>query len=131
MKKSEDFLQIIERIRIYKGFKTEKQVASLLGLADNALCNHKKRGTLPYKNLFIFCEHENLSLDWLLGNNYSQEEAPPSQSIPQTSLEEALLKMFRGMSPQHRGGLIGYAEELRLTEVMPRREIKKASAGQQ
>ena len=130
MKKSEDFLQIIERIRIYKGFKTEKQVANLLGLADNALCNHKKRGTLPYKNLFIFCERENLSLDWLLGNNYSQEKIHPSHANPKTPLEEAVLGILRGLSPKHRGDLIGYAEELRLTEVIPRRESKKVSAAQ-
>lgn len=60
----------------------------------------------------------------------SPKEAPPSQSIPKTSLEEALLEMFRGLSPQHRGGLIGYAEELRLTEVMSRRETKKVPAAQ-
>lgn len=58
----------------------------------------------------------------------SPEEAPSSQANPKTPLEEAFLGILRGLSPKHKGDLIGYAEELRLTEVIPRRKLKKVDA---
>ncbi len=61
-------------------------------------------------------------------NVISQEKTPPIQADSKTPLEKAVLGILRGLSPKHRGDLIGYAEELRLTEVIPRRETKKAGA---
>lgn len=46
-------------------------------------------------------------------------------------LEGALVEVFRGLSPQHKGKLLGVAEELRLVEVTPPRTPKKVGAAQQ
>lgn len=46
-------------------------------------------------------------------------------------LEGALVEVFRGLSPKHKGELLGVAEKLRLVEVKPPRTPKKAGAAQQ
>lgn len=43
-------------------------------------------------------------------------------------LEGVLAEIFRGLSPVHKGKLLGIAEELRLAEVTPLRKSKKADA---
>lgn len=62
----------------------------------------------------------------------SQKEQPPSQ-VTQNQADPmlwALIKVYGGLSPEHRGTLRDVAEELRLTEAIPQRESKKESAAQ-
>lgn len=68
-------------------------------------------------------EFSNVSLDWLLvgkGRPKPQKEQSPKQIVAQEQadpVEEALIKMFRGLSPKDRGDLIGKAEELKIKDL--------------
>lgn len=67
-------------------------------------------------------EFSNVSLDWLLagkGRPKPPERATPSQAAQNQAdpVEEALVKMFRGLSPKDRGDLIGKAEELKIKDL--------------
>ncbi len=61
-----NILNIVNRVKLLKGVSSEGEVASALGLSKTALSNYKKRGTIPYDNLFTFCKIERVSFDWLL-----------------------------------------------------------------
>lgn len=43
-------------------------------------------------------------------------------------LEGVLAEIFRGLSPEHKGKLLGVAEELRLAETMPPKASKKRTS---
>jgi hypothetical protein len=58
--------EIIERLKHGYGYKTDAEVASVLGLSRANLSNYKKSGTIPYEALSSFSEQKNSSLDWLL-----------------------------------------------------------------
>ncbi len=44
--------------------------------------------------------------------------------------KKVLVEIFRGLSPEQKGKLLGVAEELRLVEVTPQKTSKKAQAAQ-
>lgn len=43
-------------------------------------------------------------------------------------LEGVLVEIFKGLSPEHKGKLLGVAEELRLVEVTPQKASKKRTS---
>ena len=45
-----------------------------------------------------------------------------------TPLELALIEVFRGLSSKHKGALLSVAEDLRLTEAIPSKVLKKERA---
>jgi phage repressor protein C with HTH and peptisase S24 domain len=58
--------EIIERIKKMKGFSTDSEVASALGLKPQTLATSKMRGSIPFDTIISFCDKENCSLDNLL-----------------------------------------------------------------
>lgn len=139
--------QIVDRLKKLRGYKTDGEIADALKTTKTALSNHKARDTVPYEAIVSFCERENISLDWLLTGEgpkyrgtgtYPQASPAPGQvsapqaeyDDPKTPLEAAFLKMFRGLSPIHKGDAVGFVEDLRLAEAIPPRETKKGSAAQ-
>lgn len=63
-------------------------------------------------------------------DSYPQEEIPPGRVVQNQAdpIEWALVEIFRGLSPKHKGKLVGVAEDLRLAEAIPPKIPKKASA---
>lgn len=61
--------KIVEIINILKQkffLKSDTQLSVLLDMKSQALNNHKLRDTIPFDQLTLFCERENLSFDWLV-----------------------------------------------------------------
>ena len=77
--------QIVDRIKFYKQLQEDEDVARLLKMSKTALSNHKSRKTIPFKQLFLFANNENLSLDWLLtgkGNMFIEPELMVTEPSP-------------------------------------------------
>ncbi len=61
-----DFESIIKRIMELKGLREDQEVASLLGFSKGAFSERKRRGSVPKKELELFCERESININWLL-----------------------------------------------------------------
>ena len=61
-----EIINIIERIKQVKNFKTDLEVAQLFDCELQTLNDCKKENKLPFKYLIDFCINENVSLDWLM-----------------------------------------------------------------
>ena len=57
---------IIKRIKSEKLFKTDGEVANLLGLQRSTLAERKRQNSIPYDELVNFSDKENYSLNWIL-----------------------------------------------------------------
>lgn len=90
--------------------------------------------TLSNKAKFFNLEHIEkicIALDYpvakLFEDDVSSQEGQSPQVDPLTPLERALLAMFRELSPQDKGGLLGRAEELKTKEAfLEERKRKEA-----
>jgi transcriptional regulator with XRE-family HTH domain len=76
---SEKFIicDIIARIKSVKSIKSDLELARVLGLSRTALAERKRRGSIPYREIFILADKEGVSLDWLLrgeGPKYRYEK---------------------------------------------------------
>ncbi len=72
---AKNIFDIVNRIKGIKGFKTDGEVASALGMSKTALSNHKARSSIPFENLSMFSESEGISLDWLLTGEGTKKRA--------------------------------------------------------
>ena len=61
--------------------KNDKAVAEKIEIDPDALSMHKKRETLPLKQLIDFCAREHISLDWLLLGRGEPTPAEPTEDI--------------------------------------------------
>ena len=59
------FSGIIDKIKLLKNIKKDGDVAHLLGLDVKNFSSYKTRNVVPADVLIDFCEHENISLNWL------------------------------------------------------------------
>ncbi len=64
----------------FKNVYKDKQVATILNIKPNALSNHKLRGTIPHDALITFCDHENISLDWLYNGEEEMTKGPKNEA---------------------------------------------------
>lgn len=93
------------------------------------------------KNSFFSLEHiEKIctALDYPVAKLFEDGVNSPEEQIlsalgqitqnPADPIEWALVEIFRGLSPKHKGKLVGVAEDLRLAEAIPPKVSKKASA---
>ena len=62
----QNITHIIDRLKKLKGFKSDTDVARALDMKRTALSSHKTRDSIPFPNLYAFCNTEGVSLDWLL-----------------------------------------------------------------
>lgn len=120
--------EIGNRIKEIRGGLTYKEFAGKLGVSAGFVNGIEKGVKKPSAEmLFSMVNIFSVNLNWLLTGEglkhrtYPQEETTPSQVDP---LERALLAMFRELSPQNKGNLLGKAEELKMQELM---EIAKAA----
>lgn len=61
-----NFAEIIERIKKVKNYHDDHEVAELLGFSRSAFSERKRRDSIPQDKLTLFCERENINMDWLL-----------------------------------------------------------------
>lgn len=64
--------EIIERIKDIlssngiNGKIKDKDVCKALGVSQYALASHKKRKSIPYKDLVVYCAINKISINWIL-----------------------------------------------------------------
>lgn len=67
----------------------------MLGFTKSAFSERKRRKSLPFDKLEIFCEKESLNIDWLLtgeGSKYQEEKVMPGMiNEPQAAYSEETL----------------------------------------
>lgn len=61
-----EIAEIISLIKEIKNLKSDTDVARVLGMKQSAFSERKKLNSIPYEHIALFCEAENISLDWLL-----------------------------------------------------------------
>ena len=75
--------EIIDTIKYLKQFTTDYEVADLLGVGLGALSNAKKRDSISFiDELIIFCERENLTLDFIRTDTLGREKTLKRVSAP-------------------------------------------------
>lgn len=77
------------------------------------------------------CAALNYPVAKLFEDDVCSQKKTPSRQVAQNLADPmlwALIKVYEGLSFKHKGTLRDVAEELRLTEALPQRELKKESA---
>lgn len=59
------FFEVINRFKRAGNLKNDGAVASALGMPPSNYSDRKKRGSLPCKEILIYCLKERLSTDWI------------------------------------------------------------------
>lgn len=57
---------ILDKIKIYKAFATDSEMAKQFGVRQSVVSSWRKRNTVPYKKLLDFCKKEGLDIHDLL-----------------------------------------------------------------
>ena len=60
------FIEIINRIKEVLDTQKDNIVAEALGMKATTLALRKKRGSIPYEEIFTFCNGKKISMDWIL-----------------------------------------------------------------
>jgi len=91
-----NFAEIIERIKKIKGIHDDHEVASLLGFTKSAFSERKRRNSIPRDRLEVFCERENINIDWLLtgeGLTYRQKAEKPLRVAEEPAIYNEIVKL--------------------------------------
>ncbi|CAN2041044.1 HTH araC/xylS-type domain-containing protein [Candidatus Magnetomoraceae bacterium gMMP-15] len=90
--------KIIDKIKYIKKFKSDKDIAELLGISPTNFNNRKKRGTL----IPLITEwgiHEKVDLNWLLkGDESVYKTSPNNQQINLDILTEVIKSVEEGLN---------------------------------
>lgn len=82
MRINNDKTLILNRIKLYYGFKSDADFARFLGIKPNSLSNWYKRNTIDYDLVFSKCE--DLNIEWLLsGNDLELQKEDVEKNIPE------------------------------------------------
>ena len=57
---------ILDKIKIYKGFATDSEMAKYFGVRQSVVSSWRNRNTVPYKEFLDFCKKEGLDIQELL-----------------------------------------------------------------
>jgi len=76
-----DVLIILKAIRAFKNFRSDAQLASELGTRQSTVATWRKRGNIPYPDLFMFSEREKLDYEALLCGEIKQKGTPISKRV--------------------------------------------------
>lgn len=60
------FSDIVGRIKQREGISSDTQLAKILGLERTALAERKRRNSIPYKEIVIYCEQHGASMHYVL-----------------------------------------------------------------
>ena len=64
--KSMDVNKIFDRMKKTLNLKSDLSLASTLNLRPSALSERRRRGTIPWKELFLVSEKEGINFHWLI-----------------------------------------------------------------
>lgn len=84
-----DFLRITNKLKEYKKFSTDKEIADLFGLSEQDFNNRKRRGSL-LPLILNWALNEKVDLEWLFRE--VQEKAKPSDNIEVAEKGSAYIK---------------------------------------
>lgn len=123
-------LEIINTIKVLKGFTKDYEVADSLGVGRGALSNAKKRDSISFLDkLVMFCDRENLSLDFIRRNPFVSTESVETVIAPGTIEREdekfIMVDVYRMSGADGPGDLS--AEDPVDTVVVPREVYKEGS----
>ena len=96
MTKSRDkfsFSDIIKRIKLREMISSDAKIAELLGLERTAFAERKRRNSLPYKEIVIYCEQSGANLHYLLTGE-GLDLNPDVKKWPLLPLELRDLQMY-------------------------------------
>ena len=64
--------KIFDRAKEILNLKSDTSLASTLNMTPSSLSERRRRGTIPWKELFAMCEKERINFHWLLTGNGEQ-----------------------------------------------------------
>lgn len=77
--KSSRIANYIERLKMYFGVKTARQVAERLGVSEQTISTWKSRGSIDYELIFSKCK--DLDLNWFIRGEEDSQGKSTEQSI--------------------------------------------------
>lgn len=113
-------MEIIDRLNLLqkRSGMNQKDLTSLLGISSSAFTEWNKGKTKPgLKPLVKFSEHFNVSLDWLVFGDESENSKVKniSELFFTNPLEEELINKFRALPPEYRSTVIAYLDGMLAT----------------
>lgn len=60
-----DFNSSIQRLKKAASVKFDREIAELIGFSGAAFSERKKRGTLPKKEIEVYCLKNSINVDWV------------------------------------------------------------------
>lgn len=61
-----NLITIVDKIKKFKGLKSDTAVAESLNLNQSTFAERKRRNSIPFEEIINFCDSEGISLDWLI-----------------------------------------------------------------
>jgi len=86
------FMDIINRIKSRENIRSDSKLADLLGLERTTFAERKRRKSIPYKELVIYCEQRGVSLHYLLTGE-GLDFDPTLRTLPLELRDERMYNM--------------------------------------
>ena len=78
------------RIKQKLGVDRDDQIAEKLGITKQSVSGFKKRGTLPYEALIVYCEKHQISVEYILFGYKTDEKVNDNLRIENAKLQAKL-----------------------------------------
>ena len=72
-----NFNSVVKRFKEATSVRWDREVASLLGFSGAAFSERKKRGTIPKREIEVYCLKNSINVDWVLvgeGEMFNQKQ---------------------------------------------------------
>lgn len=83
--------QILDDIKNYKSIPNDSVLAILLGVKANTISTWRSRETIPYKKLVAFANEENIDINDILENDFSEWYKKGEQKISEGVVREPII----------------------------------------
>lgn len=86
--------EAIKKMRTDRGF-SQKELAEMSGISQNALCNIEKGYSFPSKDTIkAICYAMDIPVSWLLFSSITEEDVPEEKREIFNALREPMMKVF-------------------------------------
>ena len=89
-KKIMEIKDVYMRIKQKLGVDRDDQIAEKLGITKQSVSGFKKRGTLPYEALIVYCEKHQISVEYILFGYKTDEKVNDNLRIENAKLQAKL-----------------------------------------
>lgn len=80
---------------------SQKELAEMSGISQNALCNIEKGYSFPSKDTIkAICDAMDIPVSWLLFSSITEEDVPEEKREIFNILREPMIKLFKKMEDQ-------------------------------